>query len=65
VVPVGAALLKRKAVNKGFPRGNSIEADAGYTIHLIGQQYPVPVNGGGDRQAVGDADGDVIAFPQP
>ncbi len=58
VIPIRAALLHRKAIDKGLAGRDAGEADAGNAIHLERHQNAVPMDGTGHAQAVGDAQRD-------
>ena len=64
VVPVGTALLDGKAVGEGLARRDAVEAvsNVRYPVHGAGQDEPVPVDGGGLGQPVGDPQGDGITL---
>jgi len=63
VVPVGAGLPDLEAVGEGFTRFNARETDARHAVHLKRQNQAVPVNRGILGKAVGDPQGDGVAFP--
>ena len=62
VIPVGTGLMDREAVGEGLARRDALEAQARHTIHVGRKNDPVPVNGARGRQAIGDAQGDRVAF---
>ena len=45
VVPVGAVLTDRETIGEGFARPDPRKRDARYTIHRVGEENSVPVDG--------------------
>ena len=62
MVPEGAALLDLEAVGEGLAGRNAGKADPGHAVHLVGQDDPVPVDGGRLAQSVGDTNRDFVAL---
>ena len=56
-------MFDRKAVSEGLAGRDAVERQPGHAVHLKGQQQPVPVDGAGFRQVVGDVKRYGVAFP--
>ncbi len=64
MVPVGAGLADREAVDEGLARHDAAEAEARNAILIAGQAQPVPMDRGGFRQVIGDGDDRLVALAQ-
>ena len=62
VIPVGPALTELKPVTEAGTRFNAIEAESRNTIHLGGQNDPVPVDRTGNIQVIVDINSDRLTF---
>ena len=62
VIPIGAALLRRKAVGVGGARRDAVEGETGHAVLGVGQNQPVPVDRAIDGEGVGDVDHQTLAL---
>src|SRR5262252_6141250 len=54
VVPIGAALIYREAVDEGFAGRDAAEAESRHAVHRRGRAHAVPMDRTRLAQAVGD-----------
>src|SRR6516164_8445697 len=62
VIPVGAALMHRKAVDEGFAGRDAAEAEARHAVHGRGRAHAMPVDRARLSQTIGDGKRHGIAF---